>query len=64
MARLRRPASKRLELTHQRFLHGATALLATPSPTRVYAAGGSIKIGIVTPHTGPLAVFGERTLSS
>jgi len=44
------------------FLSGASALLATPAilhSTRAYAANPTLRIGHVSPRTGPLAGFAE-----
>lgn len=44
------------------FLAGSSALLAAPallSPRRALAAGDPIRVGLVTPRTGPLAFFAE-----
>lgn len=44
------------------FLAGATTVLATPAilqATRAYAANPTLKIGSVSPRTGPLAGFAE-----
>lgn len=51
-------------LTRRDFARGAAALAGvtasiTGLPTSVLAAGRKIKIGFVTPQTGPLAVFAE-----
>lgn len=48
--------------SRRRFLHGATAALAAPallSATRAYAANPTLRIGHVSPRTGPLAGFAE-----
>jgi branched-chain amino acid transport system substrate-binding protein len=50
-------------LTSRRsFLTGASALVAAPAllrPGRAMGAEGAIKVGLVTPMTGPLAFFSE-----
>lgn len=46
----------------RKFIAGASAMLATPAilgMTRAYAANPKIKIGHVSPRTGPLAGFAE-----
>lgn len=51
-----RPTNRR------RFLTGAGALLAAPAilrPGTLHAQGAPIRVGLVTPKTGPLAFFGE-----
>jgi branched-chain amino acid transport system substrate-binding protein len=48
--------------SRRRFLRGATAALAAPallSATRAYAANPTLRIGHVSPRTGPLAGFAE-----
>ncbi len=48
--------------SRRRFLTGATAALAAPamlSATRAYAATPTLRIGHVSPRTGPLAGFAE-----
>ena len=48
--------------SRRRFLRGATAALAAPallSATRAYAANPTMRIGHVSPRTGPLAGFAE-----
>ena len=48
--------------SRRRFLTGATALLAAPAilrGTRAYAANPTLRIGHVSPRTGPLAGFAE-----
>jgi branched-chain amino acid transport system substrate-binding protein len=48
--------------TRRRFLAGAGAAIAAPallSATRAYAAAPTLKIGHVSPRTGPLAGFAE-----
>ena len=48
--------------SRRRFLTGATAILAAPAilhGTRAYAANPTLKIGHVSPRTGPLAGFAE-----
>lgn len=48
--------------TRRRFLSGATALLAAPAilrSTRAYAQTPTLKVGHVSPRTGPLAGFAE-----
>ncbi len=49
-------------ISRRRFIAGGTAILAAPailSSTRAYAANPTIKIGHVSPRTGPLAGFAE-----
>jgi branched-chain amino acid transport system substrate-binding protein len=47
-------------LTRRQFGKGAIALAgAAAVPTKAFAANDTIKIGFVTPQTGPLAVFAE-----
>ena len=49
-------------VSRRRFLQGAAAMVAAPAIlkyTRTYAANPVIKIGYVSPQTGPLAGFGE-----
>ena len=53
---------ERSNLTRRRLLQGASAIIAAPAVLRLRsarAAGGSFKIGLVSPTTGPLAGFGE-----
>jgi len=53
---------KKFDITRRGFLAGATAGLAAPAiltRTRAYAADPVIKIGHVSPRTGPLAGFAE-----
>lgn len=48
--------------TRRRFLTGATALLAAPAilrSTRAYAQTPTLRVGHVSPRTGPLAGFAE-----
>lgn len=48
--------------SRRRFLAGATALMAAPAilrSTRAYAQNPSLRIGHVSPRTGPLAGFAE-----
>lgn len=48
--------------TRRRFLSGATALLAAPAilrSTRAYAQTPTLRVGHVSPRTGPLAGFAE-----
>lgn len=48
--------------SRRKFLQGAAATLAAPailSATRAYAANPTIKVGHVSPQTGPLAGFAE-----
>ena len=50
------------KLTRRRLLQGASAIVAAPAVLRLrsaQAAGGTFKIGLVSPLTGPLAGFGE-----
>lgn len=52
----------RTKTTRRLFLTGAATLLAAPAiltRTRAYAAVPKLKIGLVTPRTGPLAAFSE-----
>jgi len=54
--------SKNSTLTRRGFLTGVGATLAAPAilkHTRAYAANPVLKIGFVSPQTGPLAGFGE-----
>ena len=49
-------------LSRRKILAGSGALLATPaimSITRAYAANPKLKVGFVSPRTGPLAGFSE-----
>jgi branched-chain amino acid transport system substrate-binding protein len=49
-------------LNRRRFLHGTAAMLAAPAilrSTRAYAATPTLKVGHVSPRTGPLAGFAE-----
>lgn len=49
-------------LNRRHFLTGTSALLATPAilrATRAGAQGAAIRVGLVTPRTGPLAFFAE-----
>jgi len=53
---------KNTSLSRRRFLSGVGATLAAPAilkHTRAYAANPVLKIGFVSPQTGPLAAFGE-----
>ncbi|MEP3669351.1 MAG: twin-arginine translocation signal domain-containing protein, partial [Roseibium sp.] len=53
---------KKLNISRRGFLGGATVALAAPAiltRTRAYAADPVIKIGHVSPRTGPLAGFAE-----
>ena len=53
---------KKFGISRRGFLAGATAGLAAPAiltRTRAYAADPVIKIGHVSPRTGPLAGFAE-----
>ncbi|MCO5162695.1 MAG: ABC transporter substrate-binding protein [Mesorhizobium sp.] len=56
-----RRAARRLETSRRKFLTGAAATLAAPALLRgrAFAADGPVRIGFVTPQTGPLAFFGE-----
>lgn len=48
------------KISRREFSRGAAAIAGLAAlPTRALAAGGTIKIGFVTPQTGPLAVFAE-----
>ncbi len=54
--------SKLLIPTRRKFLAGTAAALAAPailSSTRAYAQNKTLKIGFVSPKTGPLAGFAE-----
>ncbi len=47
-------------ISRRDFGRGAAAIAGLAAlPTRAFAAGDTIKIGFVTPQTGPLAVFAE-----
>ncbi len=47
-----------MTLNRRTFVHATAALAATAGTTRVFAAD-TLKIGYVSPQTGPLAPFGE-----
>jgi len=52
----------RFTINRRRFLGAGASALAMPAiwrPGRAYAAGRPIKIGLVSPQTGPLAAFAE-----
>lgn len=52
----------KLFTNRRRFLAGSAAMLATPAilrGTRAYAANPTLKVGHVSPRTGPLAGFAE-----
>tara|TARA_R110002020_G_scaffold16871_39_gene59683 strand:- start:2582 stop:3853 length:1272 start_codon:yes stop_codon:yes gene_type:complete len=52
----------RFTINRRRFLGAGASALAMPAiwrPGRSYAAGRPIKIGLVSPQTGPLAAFAE-----
>ena len=54
--------SKPSGFTRRRFIQGLGASIAAPAilkQTQAYAANPTIKIGLVSPQTGPLAGFGE-----
>jgi len=49
-------------ISRRKFIAGSAALIAAPAilcSTRAYAANPTIKIGHVSPRTGPLAGFAE-----
>ena len=51
-----------IKTNRRRFLAGSAAILAAPailSSTRAYAATPTLKVGHVSPRTGPLAGFAE-----
>ncbi len=56
------PSSKFANLTRRDALKtvgAATAALAMPSLARAATSAGTIKVGFISPTTGPLALFGE-----
>ena len=51
----------RLQIGRRGFLKtGAAALAATALPRVAFAAPKAVKIGLVAPLTGPLAIFTEQ----
>jgi branched-chain amino acid transport system substrate-binding protein len=55
-------SSRKKTISRRRFIQSAAALAAAPAIlkyTRSYAANPVLKIGYVSPQTGPLAGFGE-----